>query len=72
MINKHPFNDIPSSIEKLKKDEGSRMRSENKELEYSLEKLRQQRIEVENKLELMVCRIFSIHLAIIDGTTIVV
>ncbi|KAL5260137.1 hypothetical protein ACHWQZ_G010301 [Mnemiopsis leidyi] len=40
-------------IEKLKKEEGSRMRSENKELEYSLEKLRQQRIEAENKLQLM-------------------
>ena len=34
------------------------MRSENKELEYSLDKLRQQRIEAENKLELMVCVLY--------------
>ena len=49
-------------IEKLKKEEGSRMRSENKELEYSLEKLRQQRIEAENKLQLMVWFLFSLPL----------
>ena len=38
------------------------MRSENKELEYSLEKLRQQRIEAENKLQLMVWFLFSLPL----------
>ena len=56
-------------IEKLKKEEGSRMRSENKELEYSLEKLRLQRVEAENKLQLMVSDLlYVVEILVVDFT----
>ena len=42
------------SLEKKRREEGGRMRTENKELEYSLDKLREQRAEAEHRLQLVV------------------